>query len=379
LVMQWVEGVPLYKWSEKHGLTLRQVIWQLAQAARALEATHEHGVHRDVKGDNVLVDDDGRVVLLDFGSCWYPGAPPLTAGVPPGTEQYRSPQQVFFRFALGMGAGHYYVAPPYDDVYALGVTAYRLLASTYPPSSADLAADETARLVPPRGVAEVCPELSALVMRMLSEEPEARGTARQVAEALERLLRQANPFLDAIWIESSAAEPTQKTVPSEPEPDLEPEPVPAPAPSAQEGLSPRFGCLTAFIVLGTLVIVLTRDVNRRGVAYTEAPRTTPQGTGNPDGGTGGMGDEAMASVSPAGTPPSSGSGFTRQVLDGPLPGQKLPPCNKRGAVVIKGGCWVVIEGSGKPPCGPGDYEHEDRCYFPLLINAERVPTSDDPP
>ncbi|HEX8699396.1 MAG TPA: AarF/UbiB family protein, partial [Myxococcaceae bacterium] len=377
LVMQWVEGVPLYKWSEKHGLTLRQVIWQLAQAARALEATHEHGVHRDVKGDNVLVDDNGRVVLLDFGSCWYSGAPPLTAGVPPGTEQYRSPQQVFFRFALGMGAGHYYVAPPYDDVYALGVTAYRLLASTYPLSSAEAAADETARLVPPRGVAECCPELSALVMRMLSEEPEARGTARQVAEALERLLRQANPFLDSVWIESSAAEPTQETVPSEPE--LEPEPEPEPASSAQGGMSPQLGCLTAFIALGMLVIVLTSDRDRRGVAYTEAPRTAPQGTGSPDGGTDGMGEEAMASVSPAEGPPISGSGVTRQVPDEPLPGQKRPPCNHRGALVINGGCWGLLEGSGKPPCASGDYEYERRCYTPLFINAERVPTSEDPP
>ncbi len=242
IVMQWVEGVPLYKWAEEHDLTLRQAVGQLAQAARALEATHEHGVHRDVKGDNVLVDAQGRVVLVDFGSCWYPEATPLTAGaVPPVTEQYRSPQQVFYRFALGMGAGHYYVAPPYDDVYALGVTAYRLLASTYPPSAEAAAVEGAAQLVPPRGVAECCPELSALVMRMLSEEPEARGSARKVAEELERLQRQDNPLLDGIWIASSSAEPTEKTAraEAEPAPELEGEQEPEDEPEADEEAAPE--------------------------------------------------------------------------------------------------------------------------------------------
>ncbi|HEX8701681.1 MAG TPA: phosphotransferase, partial [Myxococcaceae bacterium] len=43
LVMQWVEGMSLYAWALEHGLTLRQAISQLAQAARALEAVHRYG------------------------------------------------------------------------------------------------------------------------------------------------------------------------------------------------------------------------------------------------------------------------------------------------------------------------------------------------
>jgi hypothetical protein len=63
--------------------------------ARALEATHAAcGVHRDVKGDNVLVRPaDGRVFLTDFGAGHYRGAATLTTKLlPPGTPAYRSPE-----------------------------------------------------------------------------------------------------------------------------------------------------------------------------------------------------------------------------------------------------------------------------------------------
>ena len=397
-VMQWVEGVSLYKWAEVHGLTLRQAIWHLMQLARALEATHEHGVHRDVKGDNVCVDADGRVVLLDFGSCWYPEARPLTDGaVPPGTEQYRSPALVLYRFALSAGAARYYEAEAEDDMYALGVTAYRLLASSYPVLENAGVEDlgKPIRVIPPRGVAERCPELSELIVRLLSEDPLARGSASKVARELERLHRQANPLLDAMWIDPSSEQPTDETVRPEAEPEPEPKPVrepepepesaharePRPGPKPEPSRSPRgevllqAGCITAvtlFVLL--LCVVLTHDWGSGGAFYT----AVPQGAGSRDAGTGGVGDEAVASVSPAGTSPISGRGVSHQMPNEPLPGQKRPPCNLLSAVVIKGVCWVVLEGAGKPPCEPGLYEHGERCYFPLLVDAVRVPTSNEP-
>jgi serine/threonine-protein kinase len=92
--MQWVEGVPFYDWSESHNPTSRQILLLLAQVARALAATHEaKGVHRDMKGDNVLVSLDGQAFLTDFGACTYAGAKLLTdQPLPPGTPNYRTPE-----------------------------------------------------------------------------------------------------------------------------------------------------------------------------------------------------------------------------------------------------------------------------------------------
>ena len=80
LAMEWIDGAPLYDWAWQHNPTCQQVLRLLAQLARALAAVHAHGaVHRDVKGDNVMVRrTDSRAMLTDFGMGKYPGASTLT-------------------------------------------------------------------------------------------------------------------------------------------------------------------------------------------------------------------------------------------------------------------------------------------------------------
>ena len=112
IVMDWAEGRPLYAWAKGRALTQRQTCRVLAQVARALEATHQHGVHRDVKGDNVLVSAEGQVKLVDYGTCWYEGASPLTdTAIPPGTEPYRSPQLLRFRYQFRVDLEAHYQLP----------------------------------------------------------------------------------------------------------------------------------------------------------------------------------------------------------------------------------------------------------------------------
>ncbi|HEX8700011.1 MAG TPA: serine/threonine-protein kinase [Myxococcaceae bacterium] len=368
LVMEWVEGQELYKWAAEHGLTLRQAIRLLAQVARALEATHRYGVHRDVKGGNILVNAQGDAVLLDFGCCWYQGASPLTAGaVPPGTEPYRSPQLLFFRFALGLGTGGYYESQPADDVYALGVTAYRLLAGAYPPRPEDLedqAEDaEPMKVVAPRGLADKCPALGDLIVRMLAEYPPTRGSAQQVAEELEWLLKQREPALDELWVPSTLQPPTEET--------WRPE---AAGSSARTDLAAQLatgGCLLLVCLLG-LVLMLSPG---RGEGGSEG--SVPV-TEQPDGGTGVLGEEAMGSVHKAESPPPSGRSVSREVPTRPFDRLVRPPCAQWGAVEINGGCWrLPHKDAEKAPCYADLYEHNGRCYSPVLT-SELPPTSEDP-
>ncbi len=135
-VMEWVEGVPLYAWAEQHAPSGEQVCRVLAQLARALEAVHaEAAVHRDVKGANVLVRlSDRRAVLIDFGSCHFAGAERLTwQSLPPVTLAYLSPQAGLFHIRSAHLPDSYYPPSVADDLYALGVTAYRLVMGQYPP------------------------------------------------------------------------------------------------------------------------------------------------------------------------------------------------------------------------------------------------------
>ncbi|MEZ4391370.1 MAG: serine/threonine-protein kinase [Polyangiales bacterium] len=91
----------------------------LVDLARGLEATHREGwVHRDVKPGNVLLREDGRAVLTDFGLARLAGTP---VGPREGTPAYLPPESA--------QAG---VADPRVDVYAFGVMARELRAERDP-------------------------------------------------------------------------------------------------------------------------------------------------------------------------------------------------------------------------------------------------------
>ncbi len=198
VVMQLIEGEPLYTWAERRNPSSYQVLTLLAQVARALEATHAAaGVHRDVKGANVLVRaGDGRAFLTDFGSGHYRGAATLTSMLlPPCTPAYHSPEAWAFLNAFLRHPTAHYRASPCDDLFALGVLAYRLVTDEYPPptqpgeSGSEVWREGGPGPRPPRELnPRVSPELEAGILRLLSVAPVERfgGKAREAAEALEQ-------------------------------------------------------------------------------------------------------------------------------------------------------------------------------------------------
>jgi serine/threonine protein kinase len=138
LVMDWIEGLPLYSWAELHSPSSPQLFRLLAQLARALAATHAAlAVHRDVKGDNILVRlSDGQPFLIDFGSAHFQGASRLTwQSLHPFTPAYLSPAAWLALINSEHSPDSHYQATPADDLYALGVTAYHLLMGKHPGGS----------------------------------------------------------------------------------------------------------------------------------------------------------------------------------------------------------------------------------------------------
>src|SRR5215475_10643349 len=68
IAMELVKGDTLRTWQRRPGRTWRDIVAMYAEAGRGLVAAHQSGiVHRDFKPDNVLVGDDGRVRVADFG------------------------------------------------------------------------------------------------------------------------------------------------------------------------------------------------------------------------------------------------------------------------------------------------------------------------
>jgi serine/threonine-protein kinase len=221
LVMEYVPGLSLYDCLSLRDVQVREALELFRQSALALHAVHSAGaMHRDVKGENLLVRDDGRLVLVDLGVGDYEGAPTLTGTqLPPGSPPYRSPEALrFHREHLDDFEAHYDFLLT-DEVYALGVTWYRAFTRAFPFEAEGIEDSYQARLEgrSPRAPAGLNPrvpqEVSDLVLRLLAPRPEERpASAREVAEAVEALLRRKGPELVAhLLVRNEGATPHSRT------------------------------------------------------------------------------------------------------------------------------------------------------------------------
>ncbi len=359
LVMQFVPGVKLYDWAFMRRLSSRKALSLLAQVARALEAAHVHGVHRDVKGANVLVDARGHATLVDFGACWFPGALPLTeAPVGPGTEPYRSHQILRFRCKHMGSSRERYRPSPDDDLYALGVMGYYLVTGMYPPpATEDPGAGELERSpqerIAPSHEATLHPRLDEIIARLLVEDRQARGTAGALARELEQ---------EAAVLGPEADEP------------IRPKPwSPFRGLAVEAGVLPsrsfRFKPALALLVpvvsaagLIALSLLLSRSLAASSARY-----------GGDDGSVD-VGSSALSSAEPtAEIDREDPLGVGAKIPSEPFKGQTQPPC-RRGEVELNKGCWARAADI-QPPCHGYLYEWEGACYWPVMA-SKRPPTSE---
>ncbi len=394
VVMEWIEGMSLYDWAREHAACSRQVLRVLAQLARALEATHAcRAVHRDVKGDNVLVRrSDGRAVLIDFGSGHYPAAARVTwQPLPPGTPAYQSPEAGLFQLRTVRTPGAHYQARPADDVYALGVTAYRLLTGDYPPEpEPEQAEDGTWHMkerhppAPWERNPQVEPALGALILRMLSLVPEARGTAGELAEALEAaagIASQERAEAGPPGGVPEARQPVRALEAGAPGPEL-------PARTAHAGARGRFAVGGSGLVLAAVGVLLAfctgLAVRVRLEAAPWGEPTAPRADEPHDS------PVALADLAPA-LPlepeqrPSQPKGLRQGQLPKPRPGQLTPDargqCPGSKQLPLNGGCWVEYPVSDAAECEQNGFEFfKNRCYGPAQDKRRKSePTSAPPP
>ncbi|MCM2370508.1 serine/threonine protein kinase [Aporhodopirellula aestuarii] len=189
IVMEYVDGIDLQMLVRRDGpLDFSTAADLIAQAARGLDHAHEHGViHRDVKPANLLIDQNGRLRLLDMGLALMASEEEHSLTVANnenvlGTADYLAPEQALNSHKVDLRV----------DIYGLGCTLYYLLTGRPPFSDGTLAQ----RIIKhqnemPRSIRELrpdCPgELEGMCVKMLQKDPKYRyQTAKEVAEVFER-------------------------------------------------------------------------------------------------------------------------------------------------------------------------------------------------
>lgn len=181
LVMEYLPGITLRELLRDHGpLTPQQVVDIMDAVLTGLAAAHRAGiVHRDVKPENVLLADDGRIKISDFGLARAASANTATGQALLGTIAYLSPELV----TRG-------VADTRSDIYALGIMMYEMLTNEQPykgEQPMQIAYQHANESVPrPSARAAGVPdELDDLVLWATERDPEERPADAQ--EMLDRL------------------------------------------------------------------------------------------------------------------------------------------------------------------------------------------------
>ena len=184
IAMEYLEGRSLQQILATVGpLAPSHAIDVVIQILRAARFAHQRGViHRDLKPQNVIVGEDGRARVTDFGIARAGASDMTETGSIMGTAQYLSPEQA---------QGHGVTAQ--SDLYAIGIVLYELLTARVPfsgDSPVTIALKQVAEApVPPSAYNQSVPqELDAIVLRALEKEPSDRFTdADEFIAALEQV------------------------------------------------------------------------------------------------------------------------------------------------------------------------------------------------
>ena len=257
LIMQYVEGEDLSKYLKRKGkLAPREAAKIVCQVADALVWASANGViHRDLKPSNLYLDQNDRVMVLDFGIAKAADVPmALTFATERlGTTYYMSPEQI---------RGERYDVR--SDLYSLGVVLFELLTGRKPFEGDSYRAIEIAHIETPAPDLKLLnptapEELATVVRTLLEKDPNRRyQAARDLVDALTRYATDT-PANSRPTPDLSADEKTQVL-------NVSPPSVGVPPPPARKGpsnalLISAIGILAVLVVAAGLYLALGRKKN----------------------------------------------------------------------------------------------------------------------
>ncbi|MGN0297958.1 MAG: PASTA domain-containing protein [Lachnospiraceae bacterium] len=169
IVMELLEGITLKEYIKHKGsLTAKETVEISIQVAEGLSAAHAQNIiHRDVKPQNIMLTNDGKVKVADFGIAHVVNSNTINV-VSMGSVHYSSPEQ---------SRGKYCDAR--SDIYSLGVTMYEMITGIVPFDGENVVSIAIAHandiVVPPSKIVEGVPmDVERIILKCLEKRPENR-------------------------------------------------------------------------------------------------------------------------------------------------------------------------------------------------------------
>jgi hypothetical protein len=264
-------------------------------------------------------------------------------------------------------------------VFALGVTAYRLVTGEYPVAVVPKMDEEGSWYMAEPGLRspsdlnpQVDPQLGMLILRMLSLDPRARGTAKEHAEALEALVKR----------DSQESARVAEPVPPEAAGGSK---VSAPIQTVRPLVRARAVMAgSALMLVGVLLVLWAQQGRQVLPEVASLEEHVPAVPGKPDEGPADLGDTAAAAPQASAQEPSRQQAISQDLPPEPLPEQLRPDakgqCPGRKQVPINGGCWVEYPAANAGECEQNGYVLlKSRCYAPALKSRRKPPPTSDLP
>jgi tRNA A-37 threonylcarbamoyl transferase component Bud32 len=287
IVMELIEGKSLAEAVREDGLLTPRRAAEVGLAILdVLRAAHRQGIlHRDVKPSNVLIAEDGRVVLTDFGIAQVEGDPSITStGMLVGAPSYISPER-----ARGHKPG------PAADLWSLGGLIYASVEGVPPYDKGSAIATLTAVMTEPVDPPKHAGPLEEVIYGLLAKDPAQRLDDAGARALLNDVLRQLDEA-EAAGDELARSDAT-KVVPLPPLP-VEPSQARTPGKAGASGASRTAKAKKAAAPAAAAAAPVAPAVAGASAAGAATAAMGSSGTGSGSGG-GGMSRGTVGGMSPA--------------------------------------------------------------------------------